>query len=124
KELLALLETLAGDTKNRVAIISGRKHETLEEWLGHLPVDLIAEHGAWTMRKGRSWQKHPGLNDAWKRELLPILETFADRTPGALVEEKSYSLSWHFRKVGRGLGEQRSIELQDNLRLLAFDRGL
>jgi trehalose 6-phosphate synthase/phosphatase len=123
-ELLALLETLARDEKNRVAIISGRKHETLEEWLGQLPVDLIAEHGAWTRHKGRAWQKHPGLSDAWKSELMPLLETFADRTPGALVEEKSYSLSWHYRKVEPGLGEQRAIELQDNLRMLAFDMGL
>jgi trehalose 6-phosphate synthase/phosphatase len=55
---------------------------------------------------------------------MPLLETFADRTPGALVEEKSYSLSWHYRKVEPGLGEQRAIELQDNLRMLAFDMGL
>ncbi len=122
--LLALLESLARDRRNRVAIISGRKHETLDEWLGQLPIDLIAEHGAWTRRKGGAWQKHPGLSNAWKRELLPILDSFADRTPGALVEEKSYSLSWHYRKVERGLGEQRAIELQDRLRMLAFDRGL
>ncbi len=123
-ELLALLEALARDPRNRVAIISGRMHETLEEWLGHLPVDLIAEHGAWTRHKGGAWRKHPGLSDAWKRELLPVLQSFADRTPGALIEEKSYSLSWHYRKVEPGLGEQRAIELQDNLRVLAFDRGL
>ena len=123
-ELLALLKALADDPRNRIAIISGRKHETLEGWLGYLPVDLIAEHGAWTKRKAGSWQKHPGLSDAWKSELLPVLESFADRTPGALIEEKSYSLSWHFRKVEHGLGEQRSIELQNNLRTMAFGWGL
>jgi trehalose 6-phosphate synthase/phosphatase len=123
-ELLRLLETLADDPRNNVAIISGRKHETLDEWLGHLPIDLIAEHGAWTRRKGEAWQKHPGLSNAWKNELRPILESFADRTPGSLVEEKSYSLSWHYRKVEQGLGEQRSIELQNALRSPAFDLGL
>lgn len=122
--LYNLLETLTADQKNRVVIISGRKHETLEEWLGKLPLDLIAEHGAWTKRYDQAWQKHPGLNDDWKHEILPILETYTDRTPGALIEEKSYSLSWHYRKVETGLGEQRAKELENNLGVYAVYRGL
>jgi trehalose 6-phosphate synthase/phosphatase len=124
QELCDLLVELTGDPKNKVIIISGRKHETLEEWLGMMPLDLIAEHGAWTKRYQESWQKHPGLNNEWKREILPIMETYTDRTPGAFIEEKSYSLSWHYRKVERGLGEQRAIELEENLRLYTSDRGL
>ncbi len=124
KELYSLLEELAADQRNKLIIISGRKHETLEEWLGDLPLDFIAEHGAWTKRFRQSWQKHPGLTDEWKHEILPIMETYTDRTPGAFIEEKSYSLSWHYRKVEPGLGEQRAIELEDNIRLYAVDRGL
>jgi trehalose 6-phosphate synthase/phosphatase len=124
KELYNLLEELAADPKNRLVIISGRKHETLEEWLGKLPLDFIAEHGAWTKWHGQSWQKHPGLNDEWKLEVLPVMETYADRTPGALIEEKSYSLSWHYRKAERGLGEQRAAELENNLTSYAIHRGL
>jgi trehalose 6-phosphate synthase/phosphatase len=52
------------------------------------------------------------------------METYTERTPGSFIEEKSYSLSWHYRKVELGLGEQRAIELEDNLRLYAIDRGL
>jgi trehalose 6-phosphate synthase/phosphatase len=47
KELYELLEALAADQKNKLVIISGRKHETLEEWLGMLPLNFVAEHGAW-----------------------------------------------------------------------------
>lgn len=60
----------------------------------------------------------------WMREIVPVMEGYADRTPGSMIEEKSYSLSWHYRKVERGLGEQRATELEDNLRLYTSDRGL
>jgi trehalose 6-phosphate synthase/phosphatase len=124
QELYDLLEALTADQMNKLVIISGRMHETLEEWLGNLSLDLIAEHGAWTKRYHHAWQKHPGLNDEWKREILPIMENYSERTPGAFIEEKSYSLSWHYRKVELGLGEQRAIELENNLRFHALDRGL
>ncbi len=123
-ELYNLLRGLGADEKNKLVIISGRKHETLEEWVGDLTLDVIAEHGAWTKRLGQSWQQYPGLDNEWKHTILPIMETYADRTPGAFIEEKSYSLSWHYRKVERGLGEQRAIELEENLSLYAIDRGL
>jgi trehalose 6-phosphate synthase/phosphatase len=124
QELYMLLEELAANERNKVVIISGRKHETLEQWLGELPLDLIAEHGAWTKRNRQPWEQHPGLNTEWKQQIQPIMKTYADRTPGAFIEEKSYSLSWHYRKVERGLGEQRAAELEDNLKLFAGDRGL
>ena len=123
-ELYTLLQALATDPKNKVIIISGRKHETLEEWLGQLPLNFIAEHGAWTKRADQTWQQHPGLDHERKHTILPIMAAYADRTPGAFIEEKSYSLSWHYRKVERGLGEQRATELEDNLRFHASDRGL
>ena len=124
RDLYKLLEELAADQKNKLIIISGRKHETLEEWLGEISLDFIAEHGAWTKRFRQSWQKHPGLNNNWKQEILPIMQNYTDRTPGSFIEEKSHSLSWHYRKVELGLGEQRAVELEDNLRFYAIDRGL
>jgi trehalose 6-phosphate synthase/phosphatase len=123
-EVYQLLEDLCADPKNKVVIISGRKHETLGEWLGALPLDLIAEHGAWTKHSGHEWEESPGLETDWMREIVPVMEGYADRTPGSMIEEKSYSLSWHYRKVERGLGEQRATELEDNLRLYTSDRGL
>ena len=55
---------------------------------------------------------------------MPILKTYVDRTPGAFIEEKSYSLVWHYRKAQRGLGELRSNELINNLMYVIKDRGL
>ena len=40
------------------------------------------------------------------------------------IEEKQYSLAWHFRRVEAGLGELRSREIISHLRYLTVDRNL
>jgi len=124
QELYKLLQHLTADPRNEVIMISGRKHETLSEWLGNMNMDLIAEHGAWTKKQGARWKKIPGLTDQWKQDIYTTLDTYTDRTPGAFIEEKSYSLVWHYRKVEEGLGELRANELTNTLRYYTNDKGL
>ena len=38
-----------------------------------------------------------------------------DRTPGSFIEEKEFSLVWHYRKANPRLGELRARELINNL---------
>ncbi|MXV50955.1 bifunctional alpha,alpha-trehalose-phosphate synthase (UDP-forming)/trehalose-phosphatase [Pedobacter sp. HMF7647] len=123
-ELYAILTGLASDVRNKVVLISGRDHKTLENWFGHLQIDMIAEHGAWQKYNYETWVKLPTLYDSWKSDLYPVLEIFTDRTPGSFIEEKSYSLVWHYRKVEKELGELRANELMNSLRLFAADKGL
>jgi len=124
EELYALFEQLTDDPDNRVVLVSGRKHENLEKWFGKGDIDMVAEHGAWMKKKGTSWHKLPGLSSQWKQDIRPVLETFVDRTPGTFIEEKSFSLVWHYRKAQKGLGELRAGELMNNLKYLATDKGL
>lgn len=124
EELLKLIQNYSDDAKNSVVIISGRKHETLEEWFGHLNIGIIAEHGAWQKKPNQNWQALPLLNDHWKNEIRTILEAYTDRTPGTFIEEKSYSLAWHYRKTERGLGELRANEMINNLRVMSADKGV
>ncbi len=124
EELYSLVEKLTSDPANTVVIISGRRNETLEKWFGHLKVDLIAEHGAWQKTYGDKWNCLPLLTDQWKQEMKSILETYTDRTPGSFIEEKSYSLVWHYRKAEEGLGELRANEIVSHLKILAADKGL
>jgi len=123
-ELYHILEGLAADADNRVVLISGRKYDNLDEWFGHLPVTLVAEHGAWIKQGGEQWNSVPGLNDAWKPEINRVMQSFADRTPGSFIEEKTYSLVWHYRKAQPELGELRANELKNTLEVLAADKGL
>ena len=124
KELYDILEQLSADPSNRVVIVSGRRNQTLEEWFGHMRLDLIAEHGAWQKHYNESWKSLPLLTDKWKQEVKTVLDTYTDRTPGSFIEDKSYSLVWHYRKVEEGLGELRANEIINHLRATVADKGL
>lgn len=124
KHLYAIIDKLTDDPANDVVLISGRKHENLNDWFSDKKIYLIAEHGAWFKQQNTSWHKISGLTDSWKNDIYPILETYVDRTPGSFIEEKTYSLVWHYRKADGGLGELRANELMNNLKYLASDKGL
>ena len=114
EELIRLLKSLAKDPKNEVVIISGRDRKTLERWFGNLDIEIIAEHGVWIKEKGQ-WKTIEQLSNDWKDEIKPILELYVDRTPGSFIEEKDYSLVWHYRKVDPDLATARARELKDVL---------
>lgn len=114
-ELLHLLAALAEDPANRVAIISGRSRTDLEEWFGWLPIALVAEHGVWLRAKGEEWRMLKVIDTAWKTQIRPILQLYVDRLPGAMLEEKEFSLSWHYRRADLEQASQRAKELLDDL---------
>ena len=122
--LYELLNELTSNPRNCTTLISGRKHETLEKWFGDRNLTLIAEHGAWKKHIGQEWRQKSDLSNLWKEEVHQLMDAFCDRTPGAFVEEKSYSLVWHYRKVQKGLGALRANELMDNLRFMITAYGL
>jgi trehalose 6-phosphate synthase/phosphatase len=124
EELYSILNKLTLDPANRVILISGRSYQTLEQWFGHLNLDMIAEHGAWQKNKDGEWKPLPLLTDKWKQEIRTVLDTYTDRTPGSFIEEKSYSLVWHYRKAEEGLGELRANEIINHLRMIVADKGL
>ncbi|MBS7563107.1 bifunctional alpha,alpha-trehalose-phosphate synthase (UDP-forming)/trehalose-phosphatase [Mucilaginibacter sp. Bleaf8] len=123
-ELYEILNDLLADPANHLVLISGRKHENLGDWFGNTNIYLIAEHGAWFKQPGMEWHKVGGLSTNWKPEISDILEKYIDRTPGSFIEEKTYSLVWHYRKAQNGLGELRANELMNTLKFLATDKGL
>ena len=111
--LLSLLKGLSEDPRNEVVIISGRDRDTLEKWLGSINLGLIAEHGAW-LKEGE-WKVLEPVANEWKEEIRSILEMHMDRTPGSLIEEKEFSLVWHYRKADSELASLRARELKDAL---------
>jgi trehalose 6-phosphate synthase/phosphatase len=123
-ELLELLQALTDNPRNRVVVISGRDRGTLEKWLGHLPLDFIAEHGVWLRRQGDEWSLFQELRADWKVELRPILEQYVRRTAGSLIEEKDYSLVWHFRRADVELGAVRARELMNHLNFMTSNTDL
>ena len=114
-EIMTLLKALSDSPKNELVVISGRSKDTLTKWLGALNAALVAEHGAWIKHPGKDWQCVEPLRNDWKNTIRPILETYADRTPGALVEEKDFSLVWHCRRADPELAYIRTQELRAHL---------
>lgn len=123
-KLKRILQGFTQDEKNKLVIISGRDKNILEKWLGNYNVDIIGEHGVWLKEQDRGWYTITKLQNNWKDEMRHVMEQYVDRTPGSFIEEKDYSLVWHFRKVEAGLGELRSRELAGHLSYLATNNGL
>jgi trehalose 6-phosphate synthase/phosphatase len=117
-ELLTLVTSLAKDSKNEVVIISGRNKEALGEFFKSTNIGLVAEHGAWIRNERGRWTTTGDFNTDWKGIVKPILKRYKRRTPGALVEEKNFSLVWHYRRADPELASVRVAELKETLYFL------
>jgi trehalose 6-phosphate synthase/phosphatase len=123
-ELLGLLSRLSRDAKNSVFLISGRERAGLAQWFEGIDIGIIAEHGVWLREpKGRFTLTRP-LSADWKEQVAPILQLFVSRVAGSFIEEKDYSMAWHYRGANAELGEQRAKELIDELTQFTANRDI
>lgn len=123
-ELIDLLKQLTNDPSNEIVVISGRDVETLEKWLGKLPLNMIAEHGACIKHKGGEWKEQSPVNTEWKEQIRPLMQLFVDRCAGSFIEEKKTTLAWHYRNTNSELGFIRSRELRNGLAQLTTNTPL
>ncbi|KCZ71868.1 trehalose-phosphatase [Candidatus Methanoperedens nitroreducens] len=115
EEILKILRCLSEISKIEVVLISGRDKDTLQEWFGMLNINLVAEHGIWIREIDEDWKMIKPLRNGWKAQILPILKMYVDRVPGASIEEKDFSIAWHYRKADSEQGSLRAKELIDAL---------
>lgn len=115
-ELLQLLKQLADNYQNDVYIISGRDSVTLENWLGHLPVGLIAEHGAKMRLKGHDWETQVvDDREDYMRRIKELMNKYVSKCPHSFIEQKEFSIAWHYRNADTFQGNIRAKELFDAL---------
>jgi len=112
------LRRLALDRSNTVAIVSGRVKQALMLWFRGMRIELAAEHGAW-IRFGGKWRRTNNDFKDVKQSLLKIMKEYSSRTAGAEVEEKEYSLVWHYRSVEPELAYRRASKLRQELQHIA-----
>jgi len=125
EQLYKILDALSKDENNTLVIISGRDKETLGRWFEpHWNIHFVAEHGVWVRDPGGDWHMMEQIDNEWKASVQPLLEYYADQTPRTFIEEKNFSLVWHYRKADPDLGMQRAWELKDELRTLTSNLNL
>jgi trehalose 6-phosphate phosphatase len=135
RSLLAELNIRLG---GRLAVISGRSIAQLDRILGPVAetLALSGSHGCEHRWDGIAAQPHrPPTLDMATARLRPL----ADRHPGALIEEKSYGVAFHYRlcpeveseavELARHVARELDLYLQDGkmmieLRVRGGDKGL
>ena len=101
--------------QTKIVIITGRGPEDIDSFLDHIPINIIAEHGAIVKDRG-VWKNQINDDVSWKKAIIPVLNQFTFKCPGSFVEEKNFSLTWHYRNAEPQPGYKRSRELIHLLR--------
>lgn len=114
-QLLESLRTIACKPGTEVIVISGRRQFDIDNFLGDLPINIIAEHGA-MIKEGGIWKKQIIDYGLWKDTVLPIFDRITLTCPNSFVEEKQFSLTWHYRNAQSESGHEHSRELIRALR--------
>lgn len=124
QELYELLDNLTNEPNTKVVLISGRDQDTFSRWFNNKNYSLITDHGVWYKNGAEEWDALERLKNDWMENIRPVLETFVDRTPGTFIEEKRYSLAWHYRQADPELAHVRTMELNTVLTSLISNNNL
>jgi len=114
-ELYELLDYLHHQKGTDLFLISGRDKDTFTKWFLPKGYNMIVEHGVWISRDGEEFKLLENVKNDWMEKIRPVIESFVDRTPGSFIEEKNYSLAWHYRKTDPDFGSLRANELSEVL---------
>ena len=108
--LTKILTGLIQSPQSSVYIITGRGFKSIDKILDKLPVNIIADHGA-MIRENGIWKNQLNGDPNWKEKIFPLLNKSALSCPKSFVEEKTFSLSWHYRNAENKSGYIHSREL-------------
>ncbi len=98
-----------------VHVLSGRSRESLDGWLGDVPVGLHAEHGVWSRWPGEAWMSHVAIPPPGLAHVEATMVDAVRRTPGTFLEHKGSSLAWHYRMAEPVLAARRLADLRRRL---------
>jgi len=115
-KVLECLQQLVNDRPNYVTVLSGREKSVVDNWFRSVPgIGMCAEHGFHSLlpeklqQKGGVGTAPPGwqcmgseeaLNsDDWKKIAKALMEQYAKRVQGSIVEFKGSAITWNYSKV-------------------------
>ncbi len=112
-ELLDILDKISRNSE--LVLLSGRDKLTLTKWFENLQINLVAEHGVWIREKSNDWQLLKPITSEWKKEIFNIFKLYTSRLPGSFIEEKDFSLVFHYRRSDPEMASIRINELKEDL---------
>lgn len=113
KELYEIISGISNISD--VLILSGRKADFLSQQFEGINISISAEHGALIKEKGGNWKIMTHLDVGWKNEIMQIFKHYTTRLPGSFIEEKSFSIVFHYRNCDPEMSEIRIKEFRDEL---------
>ncbi|GMF23637.1 unnamed protein product [Phytophthora lilii] len=121
QELIWQLSMLTKDPRNTVVLVSARSTSVCEQWFAGLSGNLVlaAEYGVYVKWVGENEYWHcmvPNMDMSWWEHVVPLLEYYTERTPGAYIERKESSVAWHYRDCDLDHGLWQASELLVSLR--------
>ncbi|XVF87284.1 hypothetical protein PTKIN_Ptkin18bG0106700 [Pterospermum kingtungense] len=117
-EVISIINTLSGDVKNTVFVVSGRGRESLGKWFSPCKkLGIAAEHG-YFMRwsTDNEWEVCAQNSEfGWKQIAEPVMKLYREATDGSSIESKESALVWHHRDADPGFGSSQAKEMLDHL---------
>jgi trehalose 6-phosphate synthase/phosphatase len=117
KSTHTLLEKLTVKKQLKIIIVSGRTADFLTKQFQQLNFNIAAEHGAMYFdRKKKKWATLVNFDPKeWFPTVKQMMQDFTDRVPDSFIEQKKYSLAWHYRQSPTKFASQQAIILKDTL---------
>jgi trehalose 6-phosphate synthase/phosphatase len=111
EKVKSIISSLANDPKNLVIVVSGRDKSYLDLAFDDINFGMAAEHGAFYKDPFAGWKSMFVQPGEWIQKTLPALNSLAFHYEGSVVEEKAYSIAWHYRSLRNKLssGDIRQI---------------
>ncbi|KAE8708867.1 Alpha,alpha-trehalose-phosphate synthase 6 [Hibiscus syriacus] len=117
-EVISIINTLSGDPKNTVFVVSGRGKDSLSKWFSPCKkLGIAAEHGYFIRWSSNDEWEVCGHNSefGWKEMAEPVMQLYTEATDGSSIESKESALVWHHRDADLGFGSSQAKEMLDHL---------
>ena len=117
-EVIKFFSALTSDQGNDVIILGEGTREQLDQLSG-FAATLVAENGGFSKDANGEWQPFITESMHWKEPVRKALRTLVTQYAGSFLEEKYFSMAWHFDSDAGIISTEDRRQLLTGLRSLA-----
>ncbi len=116
-EVIQLLTKLSGNINTQLAIVTGRSTHSMDTFFADQSFTIFAEHGVMLKQKNH-WECLINGSTEWMSEVYEAMQSIASQCKHSFVEEKQFTVAWHFRQSNEEEGIKFSNQLNSILKKL------